>query len=142
MTDPAGPAVPVTVTVAVGAVALDEDARLLVVRRGREPARGLWTLPGGRVEPGERLHEAVAREVREETGLTVEVGRLVGVFEVIGDTYHHVILDYAVEVMGGEPVAGGDASAVAYATRSTLEAAGPTPGLLAFLAEHGITVAP
>src|SRR4029450_2787370 len=65
----------------VGALVYDEERRLLVVRRANEPGRGLWSIPGGRVEPGEDDPAAVAREVAEETGLTVEVGDLVGEVE-------------------------------------------------------------
>jgi 8-oxo-dGTP diphosphatase len=62
----------------VGAVVHDADGRLLVIRRANEPGRGRWSLPGGRVEPGESDEQAVARELAEETGLAVSVGRLVG----------------------------------------------------------------
>lgn len=94
--------------VAVGAIAV-RDGHLLMIRRGHEPARGLWSLPGGHVEAGEHLADAVRREVREETGLEVEVGSLAGILEVLGDP-HFVILDYFVEVRGDAPPAGaGDA---------------------------------
>src|SRR5215468_9537567 len=65
----------------VGALVYDEQHRLLVVRRAHEPGRGLWSIPGGRVEPGEDDPAAVIREVAEETGLTVEVGAMVGEVE-------------------------------------------------------------
>jgi len=94
--------------VAVGAIAVDERG-LLMVRRGREPARGLWSLPGGRVEGGEYLSEALRREVLEETALEAEVTGLAGILEVLGEP-HYVILDFFVEVApGADPVAGGDA---------------------------------
>ena len=79
-------------SVAVGAIVVRDDT-LLMVRRAREPGRGLWSLPGGRVEAGEYLADAVRREVAEETGLDVTVGELVGIFEVVGDP-HYVILDF------------------------------------------------
>jgi ADP-ribose pyrophosphatase YjhB (NUDIX family) len=76
----------------VGAIVV-RDGALLMVRRDKEPARGLWSVPGGHVEPGEYLQDAVRREVREETGLEVAVDHLVGIFEVLGDP-HYVILDF------------------------------------------------
>jgi 8-oxo-dGTP diphosphatase len=128
--------------VAVGAVVRDRDGRLLVIRRGRPPAEGRWTVPGGRVEPGERLAEAVRRELREETGLDVRVGDLVGVHEIVDDELHAVILDHHAEVVGGNEVAGDDAAAVAWMGRTELAAAGTTDGLLDFLDRHGVEVAP
>jgi ADP-ribose pyrophosphatase YjhB (NUDIX family) len=62
----------------VGAIVHDRGGRLLLIQRGREPGRGLWSLPGGRVEPGESEHDAIEREMAEETGLRVRVVRLVG----------------------------------------------------------------
>ncbi|MFP5352424.1 MAG: NUDIX hydrolase [Actinomycetota bacterium] len=94
---------------AVGAVVVHGGA-LLMVRRAQEPAKGLWSVPGGRLEKGEYLSAAVAREVREETGLDIEVGSLLGILEVVGDP-HYVILDYIATVSERtEPVAGTDVS--------------------------------
>lgn len=95
-----------TPQLAVGAVVV-HDGELLMVRRDREPARGLWSVPGGRVELGEYLNAAVAREVREETGLAIEVGSLLGILEVVGDP-HYVILDFMASTAGKAPPAPGD----------------------------------
>ncbi|MFN2491044.1 MAG: NUDIX hydrolase [Actinomycetota bacterium] len=94
--------------IGVGAIAV-RARRLLMVRRGNELARGLWSLPGGHLETGEYIAQAVRREVAEETGLEVRVGDLVGIFEVPGEP-HYVILDYLVEVAGDPtPTPGVDA---------------------------------
>src|ERR671915_1792384 len=92
--------------VAVGAIVV-RDGALLMVRRAREPARGLWTVPGGHLEAGEHLSEAVRREVAEETGLDVEVRDLMGIFEVVGEP-HFVILDFVAVVAGNSPPQPGD----------------------------------
>ena len=91
---------------AVGAVVV-HGGELLMVRRDREPARGLWSVPGGRVELGEYLNTAVAREVREETGLAIDVGSLLGILEVVGDP-HYVILDFMASTAGKTPPTPGD----------------------------------
>ena len=126
----------------MGAVVRDDRRRLLVIRRGQPPMAGRWTLPGGRVERGETIVEAVAREVAEETGLGVTVGPLVGVHEVVTADHHVVILDHVAEVTTGEPRAASDAADVAWMGRAELEAAGPTDGLLDFLDRHGVELAP
>jgi 8-oxo-dGTP diphosphatase len=100
--------------VAVGGVLVEPSPRgpcALLIRRGKPPSEGRWSLPGGRVHPGERLADALVREMREETGLSVEVGPLVLVAKVIEPSFHYVILDYACRRLGGELAAGDDAAA-------------------------------
>lgn len=92
---------------AIGAVVVKDDA-LLMVRRGGDPGKGLWSLPGGRVERGEYISDALAREVKEETGLDVSAGELIGIFEIVGDDHHYVVLDFAAEASSEEAPAPGD----------------------------------
>jgi 8-oxo-dGTP diphosphatase len=122
----------------VGAVALEGD-RLLLVLRGQPPGKGRWSLPGGRVEVGETLAEAVAREVAEETGLAVACGPFVGWAERIGGGRHYVILDFEVSLLGeGEPSAGGDADDAAWVPLKALETLELSDGLADFLRSHGV----
>ncbi len=94
----------------VGAVVV-HDGALLMVKRATDPARGLWSIPGGRVEGGEYISDAVKREVGEETGLDIEPGELIGIFEIVGDDDHYVILDYRATIdHAAEPIAAGDVS--------------------------------
>lgn len=129
--------------VAVGAVARRAD-QLLLVRRGHGPAAGSWSVPGGRVEPYETLHEAVVREVREEVGLGVVVDGFLGWVELIPEPdddsdEHFVILDFAVTLLDAEqaPVAGDDAAEAAWVEISDLADYRLAPGLLDFLEEVG-----
>jgi acetyl-CoA carboxylase carboxyl transferase subunit beta len=128
--------------VAVGAVACDAG-RILLVRRGHGPAAGTWSVPGGRVEPGETLHEAVIREVAEETGIAVVVDRFLGWVERIGDTpggLHFVILDFAVTALEPDApvIAGDDAVEAAWTPVDELSGRSLAPGLLDFLEDCGI----
>lgn len=124
--------------VCVGAVAVDAD-RLLLIRRGRGPAAGEWSIPGGRVEPGETLAEAVVRELAEETGLEGVCDTLVGWVERISDEHHHVILDFRVTVLDArEPVAGDDAAEAEWVGLEAVCQRTLVSGLAEFLHEHSI----
>ena len=113
----------------VGAVVVSDD-RALLIRRGNEPAKGEWSIPGGMVEPGERIHDAVIREVVEETGLLVEVGQRLAVVErIFRDSqgkvkYHYILLDYRAIPKGGEARAATDAAEVRFFSRDGLEGLG------------------
>ena len=120
--------------ICAGALVRDADGRLLLVRRGKPPAQGTWTLPGGRVEPGESPSEAAAREVREETGLDVEVGELLATLPVLGYLVH----DFAATVMGGKLRAGDDADDADWFDIERLAAMDLSPGLLDALREMGV----
>jgi len=113
---------PETPLVGVGAVIVHEG-RVLLVRRGREPLKGHWSLPGGVLEIGESLTAGVAREVKEETGLSVEPLELIELLDRIhrdGERvrYHYVIADYLCRVVGGELNAASDADAVRWVERA------------------------
>jgi len=112
--------------VGVGGV-LVRDGKVLLIRRGKEPLRGRWVVPGGTVEVGETLEEAVTREVLEETGLVVRPREVVTVFDRIerrdGEVlYHYVIIDYVCDYVSGELRAGTDAEAAVFASPDELPA--------------------
>jgi 8-oxo-dGTP diphosphatase len=145
MTDPAAPP-PLPDAAArpelcVGAVVV-HDGSLLLVRRGHGPAAGEWAVPGGRVERGETLAEAVVREVREETGLECVCGELLGWAELLDDDPHQphfVVLDFVATVLEhGTPAAGDDAAEVAWVVLHEVVERRLVDGLAEFLHEHGI----
>jgi 8-oxo-dGTP diphosphatase len=122
----------------VGAIATDAD-RLLLIRRGHAPSLGSWTIPGGHVEAGETMIEAVVRELLEETGLEGVCGKLVGWVERIDDDYHFVIFDFLVTVLKPDALAAGDDAAdAAWVPLSQITELPLTTGLVEFLREHGI----
>jgi ADP-ribose pyrophosphatase YjhB (NUDIX family) len=113
--------------VGVGAVIV-RDGRAVVVRRSAEPAKGQWSIPGGMLELGETLRQGAAREALEETGLKVEAGEVLEVFDSIysdsqGKTrYHYVLIDFLCRPMGGELRPGSDAAEVRWVTLAEMEA--------------------
>jgi ADP-ribose pyrophosphatase YjhB (NUDIX family) len=129
---------------AVGAVVLDGDS-VLLVRRGQPPGLGKWSVPGGLLDLGERLEDAVVREVEEESGLRVQVLGLCGVLDRIipgdraGDRggpavrYHWVIVDYVATVVGGTLCAGSDAAEVRWVPLAELDRYDMTEGLVAMI---------
>ena len=126
------------VQLCVGAVTLSAG-RLLMVQRGNQPGRGLWSLPGGRVEFGETMAEACVRELHEETGIEGVCGELVGWVERISDDHHFVILDFAVTPFGFEPPrAASDASEARWIPIDEVTDLPLVDGLAEFLYDHGI----
>jgi len=117
----------------VGALIID-NGRILLVERGREPLKGYWSLPGGAVETGERLEEALRREVREETSLEIDVVHLIEVFERIipgepGKTeYHYILMDYICHPVGGVLQAADDASRAEWFTEGEVSGLKITEG--------------
>jgi 8-oxo-dGTP diphosphatase len=117
----------------VGVVVLDGRGRLLVIRRGHAPSAGMWSIPGGRVEPGEGLEAAAAREACEETGLEVVVGAVAGRLELPGiDDQVYDVTDFTATVADPAAVAspGDDATEVRWVTRDELAALDTSPGLV------------
>src|SRR5262245_44019958 len=112
----------------VGAVVLDEENRVLLVKRGHAPLKGEWSLPGGAVEIGETLEAALVRELLEETGLAVDVGPVVEVLDRIERTsdgrvqYHFVIIDYVCYASADTPICASDADEARWERRDELAA--------------------
>ena len=115
--------------IGVGAVVV-EGGRVLLVRRDTEPLRGEWSVPGGMLELGEKLRDGVRREALEETGVKVEPGEVLDVFDSIftdalGKTqYHYVLIDYLCRPISGEALAGSDVSDVRWVSLEALPAMG------------------
>jgi 8-oxo-dGTP diphosphatase len=116
---------------AVGGVVIHEG-RVLLIRRGQPPMEGRWSIPGGIVELGETIADAVMRELKEETGIGVRVLDLIEIYEKVthdeasAAQYHFVILDYRCEFVEGTAAAGGDVTEVTWATEQQMESLGLT----------------
>ncbi|HEX5228533.1 MAG TPA: NUDIX hydrolase [Bryobacteraceae bacterium] len=119
----------------VGAL-IFETGKILLVERGKEPLKGYWSIPGGIVETGEKLEEAIRREVSEETGLDIDPYSMFEIFERIipdGDgqpEYHYVLIDYLCRRVGGEPAPASDVSRVAWVAEQNLREFRLTEGTL------------
>ena len=123
----------------VGAVVTDEQGRLLMIKRGHEPGAGLWSIPGGRIEPGETDTEALVREMLEETGLTVEVGRLLGTVQRPGPGGAVLdIRDYAATVTGGTLRPGDDAADARWVDFADMGSLDLTEGVIEALTDWGV----
>jgi 8-oxo-dGTP diphosphatase len=124
--------------VGVGALIYEGD-RILMAQRGKPPLQGQWSLPGGLVETGESLEDAVRREVREETGMVVRPTGVLEIFERImrdaagAAEYHYVLIDYVCAVSGGDLRAGDDACKVEWVRRRDLKKLAITEGTLAVI---------
>jgi ADP-ribose pyrophosphatase YjhB (NUDIX family) len=123
----------------VGAVVFDAQGRLLMIQRGHDPGAGLWSIPGGRIEPGETDEQALVRELAEETNLQVMVGKLVGRVRREGPGGTVIdIRDYAATVVAGILRAGDDAADARWVTAAELGRLEVTEGLIEALTEWGV----
>jgi len=117
----------------------DRRGRLLMIKRGHEPGAGLWSIPGGRIEPGETDTEALVREMFEETGLAVKVGRLIGRVQRPGPNGTVIdIRDYAATVTGGMLRPGDDAADARWVETADLDSLEITEGLIEALTSWGV----
>ncbi|MBF0305655.1 MAG: NUDIX hydrolase [Alphaproteobacteria bacterium] len=125
--------------IGVGAVVI-RGTEVLLIRRGRPPSLGRWSLPGGKQKLGETVAEAAAREVMEETGLTIAVGAVVAVVDLIEPDekgrirYHYTVVDLLADWVAGEPVAADDAEAAIWAPLDGLDSFDLTPRTLDVIA--------
>ncbi|MFH1981620.1 MAG: NUDIX hydrolase [Pseudomonadota bacterium] len=132
--------------VAVGALVI-HDARVLLVRRGKPPAEGLWAIPGGSVRLGESLQSAAEREISEETGIVIRAGAPIYTFDVIhrdpdgAVRFHYVIVDVVAEYLSGVPSPGDDATEAAWMPPDQLAALDMAPVTRRFLEDHFIDIA-
>ncbi len=123
----------------MGAVIKDDQGRLLLIKRGHEPGAGLWSLPGGRIEPGETDAEALVREMREETGLDVQAGPLLGSVRRPAPGGNVLdIRDYGATITGGTLRAGDDAAEARWVASGDLAGLPITEGLVEALTDWGV----
>lgn len=112
--------------IAVGAVVFKDD-RVLLVKRSNPPAKGMWAVPGGKIQAGETMQQALIRELKEETGLNIKVGEIIYVFDVIQRNdnarlnYHYVIIDFLCELKDGQLKAGDDALEARWISKKELK---------------------
>lgn len=126
-------------TLAASAVVSNAENKILLVLRSREPDAGCWSVPGGRVEPGESLEDAAVREAFEETGLRIAIEREVWSLDVSnGPDEVFEIHDFLAHVVDGDMVAGDDAADVGWFGLQDMEGMPLTPDLLAYLTGHGV----
>lgn len=126
--------IPVIPAIGVGAIVFDGQGRVLLVRRARPPKAGLWTVPGGRLEPGETLLECCRREVFEETGLAIEPGPIVAVADRAAEGFHYIIVDFAARLLSvdvSEPKPATDASDARWVELAVLDSFPLVEGLAA-----------
>ncbi len=127
--------------VGVGAVVFN-DNRVLLIKRGKSPSKGMWAIPGGHVELGETLQEAAEREVLEETGLTIKAGKPLFVFDLVARDdnhmvkYHYVIVDMKAEFVSGELKAGDDAVDARWVSPMEIKGLGVNDKTRQFLKQH------
>jgi 8-oxo-dGTP diphosphatase len=124
--------------VAVGAVVF-KDNKILLVKRAKPPAQGLWAIPGGSVKLGETLQQAVQREILEETGITIQAKMPIYTFDIIEKDennrvrFHYVIVDLVADYISGQPIPGDDAEEVRWVSSMELKNLDVNPGTLKFL---------
>ena len=127
-------------TATAGAVVI-RGRQVLLVKRAHEPGKGEWSIPGGRIEPGETIHDAARREVLEECGIEIEVECILGAFDrIVRDAdgrvrFHYVLIDVLAAAAGGEPMAGSDAEDCRWVTEGEMEELHIAPQLRALLAQ-------
>ncbi|MEP7200788.1 MAG: NUDIX hydrolase, partial [Chloroflexota bacterium] len=118
-----------------------KDGKALLIRRGNEPARGRWSIPGGVIEPGELIHEAARRELREECGIEIEVGPMLQIFESLTRDaadrirFHYIILDLLGAYVSGEVRFGGDVDDARYVGVDELDALDVLPDVAKLVRE-------